>query len=280
MASIGSELKKIRESRNISFDAFQAATKLPGKIIKAIEEDKTDTISPVYLRGFLKIYCKQLGLNPDEFVASIEKPKIQEMPLSSVQKENPPKPKKEFKKPVAKEKEEKRIINFNPKWVQLIIAFPLIIIFALVLFTMPRHAPAPKTPSKPVVVKKQVKKTKPKKEVVKNTEPKKQPKSEKNTEPKNLSGVSIPAKELLSLTVSAKQNSYLRIKADGKPVFLGTLKKGDTETRTAKEKLEITVSNAGGLEFQLNGRVLPSFGSRGQAIKRILITKDGIEIDK
>ena len=68
MESPGAKLKKIRLERGISLEEVQKKTKIHLNILKAIEGDSLTNLSPVYLKGFLKIYCKSLGLSPQEYL--------------------------------------------------------------------------------------------------------------------------------------------------------------------------------------------------------------------
>ena len=65
----GSLLKKERESKNISLDTVQEATKIPLDVLKAIEEGYTiRTLSLFYLKGFVKMYAQYLGVDPDKIL--------------------------------------------------------------------------------------------------------------------------------------------------------------------------------------------------------------------
>ncbi|MCX5703471.1 MAG: helix-turn-helix domain-containing protein, partial [Candidatus Omnitrophica bacterium] len=66
MEYTGAGLKKIRLERGISLEEVQKKTKIHLNILKAIEGDSLTDLSPVYLKGFLKIYCKFLGLDPKD----------------------------------------------------------------------------------------------------------------------------------------------------------------------------------------------------------------------
>lgn len=82
----------------------------------------------------------------------------------------------------------------------------------------------------------------------------------------------------LTLTVSSKEDSWLQLKRDGKIIFKGVLAKGKKESWKAKAKFELWVGNAGGIELSLNGKELGSPGKKGEIIKNIVITKEGMKI--
>jgi hypothetical protein len=84
----------------------------------------------------------------------------------------------------------------------------------------------------------------------------------------------------LRLSIRAKENCFVSIKCDGKTQFYGTLKKGRSDSWKANEKIEFTLGNATAVEVEVNNRLINSLGRRGQAVKNIVITKDGLSIPR
>jgi hypothetical protein len=80
----------------------------------------------------------------------------------------------------------------------------------------------------------------------------------------------------IRLGIRAKEDCWLHVKTDGKTVFQNILKKGRFENWQAKEKIELSLGNAGVVELEVNGKLISSLGRRGQAVKNILITKEGL----
>jgi len=73
MAHSRAELKKIRLAKGIRLEEVHKKTKIHINILKAIEGDGLTNLNPVYLKGFIKIYCNFLGVDPKEY--SLEPPK-------------------------------------------------------------------------------------------------------------------------------------------------------------------------------------------------------------
>ena len=69
MESPGAKLKKIRLGKGITLEEVQRNTKIQLNILKAIEGDSFTDISPVYLKGFLKIYCRFLGQDYNGYIS-------------------------------------------------------------------------------------------------------------------------------------------------------------------------------------------------------------------
>jgi hypothetical protein len=56
----------------------------------------------------------------------------------------------------------------------------------------------------------------------------------------------------------------LTIVADGKPVLNQLVETGEARQFEAREALEVTSSDSGGVVLELNGQLIPSFGQPGQ----------------
>jgi hypothetical protein len=81
--------------------------------------------------------------------------------------------------------------------------------------------------------------------------------------------------------IRARENCWIKAKVDGKVVFADILKKGRFESWQGKEKIELSLGNAGGIDLQLNDKLISPLGRKGQAIKHLVITKEeGLEIIK
>jgi cytoskeletal protein RodZ len=73
MESSGKCLKAERESQNLSLKQVSESTKIREHLLKAIEEDRYELLPPVYAKGFLNIYTKYLGLDPNDIILGYQK---------------------------------------------------------------------------------------------------------------------------------------------------------------------------------------------------------------
>jgi len=74
MESPGKYLKAERELRNLSLEEVAKFTKIKEDFLKAIEEDRYEHLPhAVYVKGFLIIYSRYLGLDPYEVVRRYQK---------------------------------------------------------------------------------------------------------------------------------------------------------------------------------------------------------------
>lgn len=274
MEKIGAKLKKKRLEKGFSLEDVQKRTKIHLNVLKAIEEDSIVNLSPIYIKGFLKIYCKLLDVNLDDYSAGNkvkETVKAAEIP-SVPEKEN---------KPAGLVKQEPvmpGVIKFIQGKIKLSLFIIIVIAVSIGLFNLGKNIV--------LKIKSLPKKQKAERAHVKKTHlPVSIPKHESNINPVKArreisSAVKPPRLETAALPIKlgirTKEDCWMQVKSDGKVIFQNNLKKGRFENWQAKEKIELSLGNAGVVELEVNGKIIPSIGRRGQSIKNILITKDGL----
>ncbi len=275
MDSRGARLKKIRLEKGLNLEEAHKKTKIHLNVLKAIEEDSFINLSPIYIHGFLKIYCEFLGVNPDDYTSDYkEKPQIS-AGLAKSKEEMPP-------SRVASLKLFPSAAALKLKKIFTLILGILFIIAALAigknilsrfkfnlpnkLKSAPANLPIKKTSSQTKLVTSQ-----------KLSIPLPKVKKAEINKSGQKEGVSIVG---VSLSVYAKEDCYIDVRLDGKLIFKNILKKDNRESWQAKEKIELSLGNAGGVDLEVNGKVLPALGRRGQILKNILITKDTLDIPR
>lgn len=73
MESPGEHLKREREIRKVSIAKIFEATRVPMKFLEALEADEYDTLPhPAFVKGFIRSYCKVLGLDETDAVLRYE----------------------------------------------------------------------------------------------------------------------------------------------------------------------------------------------------------------
>jgi hypothetical protein len=69
MATLGQQLKAAREAKGVSETEAGAATKTLTRVIVAMEaDDFSGMAAPTYAKGFIRLYARYLGLNPDPLI--------------------------------------------------------------------------------------------------------------------------------------------------------------------------------------------------------------------
>ena len=354
--SAGARLKKIRLEKGLSLEQVHKQTKIHVHILKALEGDGLTNLSPVYVKGFLKIYCNFLGVDPKDYVEGkqtepvkssvhaisppvclpekarevhppVERPAISPHRHEVKPSGNIPAPSAGTKKSVSPEAVneavskilesawsvleiiiEKVAALFSKKEVQLTLVFALagfllvsgiIKAGSFIHATMKAHAQrkAAMAVLQPQVRKEKLKSFKSASNRVANsskaaTEARALPLVEKTkvSEPAVAPSV-VKEKELpvavvapkppstdVRLGIRARENCWVSLKADGKVVFQRVLEKGRFQNWEAKEKMELSLGNAGVVELEVNGQLYSNLGRRGQALKNVVITKDGLNI--
>ncbi|MFA5114481.1 MAG: RodZ domain-containing protein [Candidatus Omnitrophota bacterium] len=263
MESIGARLKRIRLEKGFALEDVYKATRIHISILRGIEEDGLINISPIYIRGFLKNYCKFLGEDPVDYITDYRE---SQTPLV-VKTGHKDKTGSLFRYASAS------ILSIRSRFkIKIFLAviagiFTVIIIFNLgkaivtrinLFLHRPRQASA--------VAVRSEKKTRQPARVVNSSQRE----------------ISLPANSGIGvkLTIYARENCFLEVRSDGKVMFKGRLRKGRSEIWRAKSKIELSLGNAGAVDLQINSRHIASLGAKGQSLKNIVITKDSLVIPR
>ncbi len=304
----GSILKQTRESQGLSLEAVHENTKIPLDVLRALEEGYTvRTISPFYQKGFLKLYAKHLNLDWKEIVG--ESP----APPSDSLKEPAPDPVLKVSAPVKKVPlppvpgiqvwERFRGLFAQERCIQLgKFLGGVLIVFVLWKVTgwavhagHVRHQTSRSV--KPAKTQMEAAKKPP--ATLKETKtllPEEPPASSESVAALMASKVPPPgavsapeggnpsaqerAKKNVILSIRAKRNGWLLVKADGQVVFQAVFKKGVTKTWFAEKEIELSGKNINQLEFEVNGKMIGVLGKEGHRAKRVVITKNGLSVKK
>lgn len=250
------KLKKIRQEKGLSLEDIQKKTKIHLNVLRAIEGDSISDLSPIYLKGFIKIYCTSLGLDPKEYTGASRQPN---KPVLNAAIGRPIGERAEKKTSFIKDTSVKLGAmrpTYNFKKIIIVGSLGLIFIFLavnLVKFISSRR----RIPLEKVKVLMPV-------SMSKKTAPA-QAKAQKEL----VDGV--------TLGIFARNKSWISAKVDGKTVFHGMLARGRSETWHAKEKIELSLGDAGAVELQVNDQRFTNLGRRGKPLKNILINKNGLK---
>ncbi|MFH1458348.1 MAG: RodZ domain-containing protein [Candidatus Omnitrophota bacterium] len=320
-------LKKIRLEKGIHLEEVHKKTKIHINILKAIEGDGLTNLSPVYLKGFLKIYCNFLGVDPKDYISEHKearpqaKPPIvavkekkksslqekpQEKPRQKLQEKSQQKPQekpqlKPQEKPQQKLKERLEIL-FQKTASYLKIAVEkirglkvhaqaikrgaiLVIGLLFVAFVFFNFGKFISSKRKAYLARK--------KSAPVQTSARRTPRAVKEpgvvaaargsfapAAPQPPSTAKKETNSGIRLGLRTRENCWVYVKVDGKVVFQRTLEKGRFESWQAKEKIELSIGNASAVELEVNGQLFSNLGRRGQVLKNILITKEGLNINR
>lgn len=254
MELIGAKLKKIRLGKGLTLEEVHKKTKIHLNILKAIEEGSVVDLSPIYLKGFIKIYCKFLGVDFKDYFSDHKEEQAKVKPVSFIQSAS-----------------SKMGSLGSPRKFQLYAIIALAIVFLFGIFGLgkliafkrsltQKRAKAYQLARASNIQTRRVLNVIPKPQMI--------PVNFGN----NMSGV--------RLTINAREDCWIKVKSDGKLLYNGILKKGRPDSWLAKEKINLSLGNAGVVDLNVNGQVITSLGRRGQVIKDIVITKGGLSVQR
>lgn len=294
MQNAGAYLKSVREEKGYSLTEVSKNTKISPAVLRALEEGRLDNIDPVYLKGFLKMYCRFLRVDWQEF--------LKEYPVATVAKyaHKPGLPRaaspmtapdvKESVKCLQGEKYpegykpwegiKNSLVSFILEKKKIILAGLSIaagVFFMLLVLRGCLSHPAVQKPKVPLSPKRPSKTTAPAKGA------QGWPVVPSKTPAYSASSVPPAPQELkpkkITLVIRAKEQSFIKVKVDGRTIYQGLLPKGKAESWSAKDNIELSVSNAAAVALEVDGKVFSSLGRKGQQLKNILINRQGLKIN-
>lgn len=264
MENLGEYIKKEREKKGITLDEAAKATRIGKTYLKAIEEGDFSIQSPVFMKGFLRSYADFLGLDSTDILGRYK----------GIQEEREGKGKTEEHKlePIRKSRKYTAVITLS------LIA---IIIFAAIFITKePDVAPPMTKPSQEAELAQQ-------EAAMVNTTTLGTITSIQGKLFQPLTTSLLPAieppkpailtvqtserpKKKYTLTITAKELSWLRISVDEKNPVEVLMKSGETSSWSADRKFVITSEKAAGIDLTLNGKSLGRLGESGKVVTKTI----------
>lgn len=250
MLEMGKRLKEAREYKGLTLEAVEEETKIRRKYLRALEEEQFQVLpGPVYAKAFLRTYTRFLGIDAEDVFEN----------YSDLFTEPP------SESPDMYFQEENRTgVPQKPRFrLYLTIAAVIVGMIVLVLFvngvkskgdtlgnnTSPNNSgnavtgeqTAPPVNNQPPVVQQQP-------PVVQQ-----QP----------------AGSSMVKLDLNVKNsNCWMSVTVDGRQAFEGTLIPGQSKHFEGKDKINVTLGNAGAVEASLNGQNLGIMGSPGDVVDR------------
>lgn len=249
MAGEGKILRAAREEKEWSLLDTEEITKIRVRYIQALEDEDYGILpGATYVKGYLRTYAKQLGLNPNEII---------ELYSSSI---------KPDATPVIEVPD--RLVKSHSLWFRpVIIGSMAIVALALGIgiksFYQPEGA-LPDSPysSPPLISAPNTGTTAPTTTV---------PETPSQSSPLN---VVASTQDGLTAQLVFTQACWIEIKIDGQAPFQGTFAAGTTKEVKGTDRIElVSIGNAGGLTVTLNGKTMPSLGKQGQVLRNVVLTK-------
>ena len=253
----GEHLKREREMRGVSIEEVAAATRISTRFLEAIENERWESLpGGVFNRGFIRSIARYLGLDEDSMVAeySLEtKGKVDTGVVPDAPMDIPR--------------------NWKPAAVAIIV---LIAVLGGATFVYARYggriaarlhgrraatasttAPAATAPSNDASSRA--------KDATRAIGTSGGATNSAQNPSAIPGGAAAAAADPLELKIQATRTLNVRIVADGKMVFDGTVEIGQAKQFEAQDALEITASDPSAAIFELEGRPVSAFGQPGLA---------------
>lgn len=248
MAGEGQMLQAAREDKQWSYTYTEEVTKIRVRYIQALEEEKYEILPGItYVKGYLRTYSKQLGLDSDEIIALYNATAM-------------PEPSPLFVSP--KPRVKARPLWIRPSIIGSMAVLAIVLIIGIATYSQSGKNLVDSTPTAlPSAPQAEDVKPAPTVPVVPNPD-----------------NVVAATQDGLTAQLLFTQPCWIVVKADGQPLFQGTFTAGTSKEVKATSKIElVSVGNAGGLTVTLNGKTLPSLGKAGEVLSNIVLTKDNLD---
>ena len=249
MAGEGQMLRAAREEKKWSLIDTEETTKIRVRYIQALEEEDYGILpGTTYVKGYLRTYAKQLGLNSDEIIALYSDSFTPEtgpaLELAQMQ------------------------VKARPSWVRpLIIGSIAVLALVLVIVIAGLYQPGKKVADSPYSPTALPSAPKPAAVAPAASPP-------VVTNPEN---VVAATQDGLTAQLVFTQDCWIEVRVDGQPPIQGTFTAGTSKEVKGTSKIElVSVGNAGGLSVTLNGKALPSLGKSGEVLHNVILTKDNL----
>ena len=230
---VSERLKEARETRSLSYRQIADATKLSVHVIRALEEERVSALPPgIYRRALVRAVAEEVGLDPEATLKAylLESPDDLPAPGQVAQ----------VVEPVAR----------GGSWRRLLAMFgavvPLVAGVAYFSSTSTTERAEPRSDDT-------------------------RARLSRDSRPEVMVAggfAEAPALDALPVTMSITVSSRcdLRLVADGELVASRTLEAGDSMQVAFGRELELTGSNAGAVQYSINGRAGRMLGAAGEPL--------------
>jgi cytoskeleton protein RodZ len=238
MSSFGENLRRERELRGITLREIAESTKISARFLQALEEGRVDVLpGGLFPRAFVKQYAMFLGLDPERAAADF----LLEhgRPEPDVRRDAP--------------RERRPLMTPGTGF---FVAVALVALFFTVRGLRREDERSPVEAGPP-----------PTASAVLPSD---------RVYPPPGAELGAPARDTISLTMTARQECWVEARADGETIINRVLAEGESETLEALGEIVLSVGNAGGLSISVNDRPGLPLGRSGEVRKNIVITRQSL----
>ena len=256
MASFGVRLREQREQRGITLEEISSTTKIGTRMLLALEQDHFDQLpGGIFNKGFIRAYARCLGMDEEQAVADY-----------LVASGNAPSEKEKDKRSDSEstfelQAEAERRESSLPWGTFAILLLLVALGFAVWGSYSPKARPATRKPV-PMPPPASANTSSSSLRTVVPAPGPSAPLSSTSAKPQ----LSLPAPvaKPLSLHIALHADSWLSVASDGHEIINGSVTAPAERTIHAEKEIVVKAGNVGAIDFEFNGKKLPSQGADGE----------------
>jgi len=293
LPSFGEKLKLEREKRAITLEQISLSTKIGMRMLQALEEEQFNQLpGGIFNKGFVRAYAKHVGLDEDQAVADY----LEASGEGAAAKADP-----DMEAEIAPAEPRETFPSRQFPW-GLFAAVLLLVALALWFWSRRQHKnnnneEHPSQSSAPAATQKPAANSTPgasagsppapSGDANANQTPAPAKEASPLTKPASTSGKNTvtetaeiapttPAAREFTVVILAREDSWISITADGKPIIEETLVAEDQRAVHAHKEVVIKAGNTGALDFVFNGKKLKPQGDYGE-VKTFTFDPSGLQ---
>lgn len=271
LKTFAEELKKLRESQNVTLQQIKIRTRIDLKYLEAIEEGDFEIMPSVYMRAFIREYAECVGLNGAETLKNYdiakEGKRSFEPRLTSdqVEEENET---PAFNDAAAAEPPvpSQRNSAVNQPWFIPSVAAAAVIIIGIIIYF------AFFSGSDELIVSE-----KPYEEMIEQNKQRYEIIEKENTPPPKTNKVIAERGKKYSLKIIAEDTSWVQVTLDSDSTTDFILFPNRSKTFTSGKDFDLIIGNSGGVKLIFNSDTL-NFKGKKNKVKHLLVNESGIKL--
>ncbi|MBI5280856.1 MAG: DUF4115 domain-containing protein [Candidatus Solibacter usitatus] len=279
MSTLGQRLREEREKRGLTIDELAAETRINAQYFHALECDDTSALpGGFFYRSFVRQYARRLELPETAYQPELER--SLEAEVAEMDRRETALPQRNIGLPPIPTGRADPAMETR-RWVARLAGLVVVVVLCSAAYTFwqrwqteTEQEAAPQNTAAPATV----------------PPPRQQPKQESQLP----AAVTGPAREqapaqappaapqdqavgAVKVIVRAKEMAWLGVWRGDKLLFGDLMRPGETRGFGAEDRLRMRLGNAGGVEVEWNGNVIPPTGPRGQ-IRNVEFRPDGYTV--
>lgn len=233
LSELGAQLAASRQERNLSLEEMVLLTKIPRRLLQAIEEGNLNELpEPIYIQGLIRQYAEALGFNGVEFASKF--------PIASA------------------------TVNFEPaQKIRFMSQLRPLHLYLLYIFVIVCSVSSLSHLLNNATLRANNSESNSQQQTSLETQP---TQTQSSAIAENVSDTKsgIKDNQSLQISVTLKASSWIRVVADGKTEFEGVLPQGTHRIWKAQEQLTVKTDNAGGVLMSVNQEKAKQMGEPGK----------------